>query len=222
MPTATIISVLNLLSGAVALLISYYAYKNNRLVGSILLRYISVGFLLLGLSLFLQAGTETIVSVTAIDALRVRGIQVVAFLLYTALQLIAYGVFAWGYGLSFLSRATSKSATIPAVLASTSAVTKKLLEGIVFILAIYLASQAAIVVLLFLIVYHGVRVFTHTQSNLALMVLFGFALIFLAHVIILVAALTLGATLNLVGNTIEFCGFLSLLFFLYWSGRVVS
>jgi len=37
-PTATIISVLNVLSGAVALLISYYAYKNNRLVGSILLR----------------------------------------------------------------------------------------------------------------------------------------------------------------------------------------
>jgi hypothetical protein len=77
------------------------------------------------------------------------------------------------------------------------------------------------VVLLFLIVFQGVRVFSHTHSNLSLMVLFGFALIFVGHVIMLVAALTLGATINLVGNTIEFCGFVSLLFFLYWSGRVV-
>ena len=80
----------------------------------------------------------------------------------------------------------------------------------------------AIVVLLFLIVYHGLRVFSHTKSNLSLMVLFGFALIFVAHIITLTAALTAGANLNLVGSTIEFCGFVSLLFFLYWSARVVS
>jgi hypothetical protein len=224
-PTATIISVLNVLSGAVALLISYYAYKNNRLVGSILLRYISWGFLLLGVSLFLQAGTENIVAATAIDALRVRGEELVAFLVYTALQLIAYAIFAWGYGLSFFSRATSKNGAIPSVLAGTTSlatVAKKLLDASVFALAVYLGSQFAIVVLLFLIVYHGARVFSHTHSNLSLMVLFGFVLIFVAHVITLAAAVTLGATLNLVGNTIEFCGFVSLLFFLYWSARVVS
>jgi hypothetical protein len=221
-PTATIISGLNVLSGAVALLISYYAYKNNRLVGSILLRYISVGFLLLGVSLFLQAGTENLVNITAIEALRKRGIELVAFLLYTTLQLIAYGVFAWGYGLSFFSRGTSKSPAIPAILATTaSTVTRRLIELTVLVLAVFLASQVAIVVLLFLIVFQGVRVFTHTHSNLSLMVLFGFVLIFVAHVIMLVAALTLGATINLVGNTIEFCGFVSLVFFLYWSGRVV-
>jgi hypothetical protein len=127
-PTATIISGLNILSGAVALLISYYAYKNNRLVDSILLRYISAGFLLLGVSLFLQAGTENLVNVTAIEALRTRGLELVAFLLYTGLQLVAYGVFAWGYGLSFFSRSTSKSTAIPAILATTtSTVTRRLL-----------------------------------------------------------------------------------------------
>jgi hypothetical protein len=221
-PTATIISVLNVLSGAVALLISYYAYKNNRLVGSILLRYISVGFLLLGLSLFLQAGTENIVSATAIDVLKVRGVQLVAFLVYTALQLIAYGVFAWGYGLSFFSRGTSKSAAVPAVLATPTATSSRILDVIVFVLAIYLASQAAIVVLLFLIVFQGVRVFSHTHSNLSLMVLFGFALIFMGHLLMLTSLLDLSGTIYLVGNTIEFCGFVSLLFFLFWSGRVVQ
>ena len=222
MPTATIISVLNVLSGAVALLISYYAYKNNRLVGSILLRYISIGFLLLGFSLFLQAGTANVVAATALDALKVRGEELVAFIVYTALQLIDYAVFAWGYGLSFFSRATSKSPAIPSVLAGTTTLAKKLLETSVFVAAVYLVSQAAIVVLLFLIVYHGVRVFSHTHSNLSLMVLFGFALILVAHIVTLTAALTVGANLNLVGNTIEFCGFVSLLFFLYWSARVVS
>ena len=54
----------------------------------------SWGFLLLGVSLFLQAGTENIVAATAIDALRVRGEELVAFLVYTALQLIAYAIFA--------------------------------------------------------------------------------------------------------------------------------
>ena len=221
MPTATIISVLNVLSGAVALLISYYAYKNNRLVGSILLRYISWGFMLLGISLFLQAGTANVVAATAIDAFKVRGEELVAFLVYTSLQLIAYAVFAWGYGLSSFLRTTSKSPAIPGVVLAAS-LAKKLLEASIVVAAVYVASQAAIVVLLFLIVYHGLRVFSYTKSNLSLMVLFGFALIFVAHIITLTAALTAGANLNLVGSTIEFCGFVSLLFFLYWSARVVS
>ncbi len=221
MPNTVIISLLNLLSGLVALLISYYAYKNNKSVGSILLRYISVGFLLLGAGLLLQAGTESLAATTAIEALRVRGTQLLAFLLYTALQLIAYGVFAWGYGLSFLTRNTSPRSAIPAVLATATTVTRRILEAVVFILAIYLASQTAIVILLFLIVFQGVRIFSHTHSNFSLMVLFGFVLIFAAHVIMLAAAITLGGTTYLVGNTIEFCGFVALLFFLIWSGRVV-
>jgi hypothetical protein len=221
-PTATIISVLNLLSGIVALLISYYAYKNNRLVGSILLRYISVGFLILGIGLFLQAGTENIIGVTAVQAAKVRGTQLVAYLVYNALQLLAYGVFAWGYGLSAFSRGKTPAAVVPAVFAAASAITRRLLDVIVFILVVYVASQVGIVILLFVIVFQAVRVFSHSQSNLALMVLFGFALIFFGHLLMLGAIVALDSTIFLVGNTIEFCGFLALLFFLIWSGRVVK
>jgi hypothetical protein len=220
--TAALISALNVVSGAVALLISYYAYKNNRLVGSILLRYISYGFLLLGVGLLFQAGTEIIVKATAIDALSKRAIDLVAFLIYTALQLIAYGVFAWGYGLSFFSQGSAKAAAVPGVLLSPEALSRKALEYTIFVLAIYIASQAAIVVLLFLIVYHGVRVFNQNHSNLSLMVLFGFVLIFFAHLLMLASALLVDNTIFLVGNTIEVCGFVSLLFFLYWSGHVVK
>lgn len=223
MTTAAVISLLNLVSGAVALLISYYAYKNNRLVGSILLRYISIGFLLLGVGLLFQAVTEIVIRETAIEAVKARGIELVAFLVYTALQLIAYAVFAWGYGLSsFFSQNAAKVVALPASLLAPDALTRRALEYTVFVLAVYIGSQAAIVVLLFLIVYHGVRVFSQTHSNLSLMVLFGFILIFVAHILMLASALAVNDTVFLIGNTIEVCGFVSLLFFLYWSGHVVK
>lgn len=220
MANSEITSLLDLFSGVVALLISYYAYKNNKLVGSILLRYISAGFLLLGVSLFLQAGTDRLIGMTAVEAVNGRGVEIVLYLLYTALQLVAYGVFAWGYGLSVFARNRS-AAQAPVPLAAAGLVTKGVAYA-VLVLAVYIASQVGTIFLLFLIVVQGVRVFTHSKSNLALMVLFGFSLIFAGHLLMLGGVVSTSSQVFLVGNTIEFCGFLSLLFFLVWSGRVVK
>jgi hypothetical protein len=215
---AAIVSGLNLLSGIVAILISYYAYKNNRLVGSILLRYIGLGFLLLGISLLLQGGTEAAVGTTAIEAVRERALDYVSFIIYTALQVIAYGTFAWGYGLSaYLRKQSPTGAPLPVLAAGTKAVVSA-----VFALAIYVASQVGVIFLLLLIVIQGVRVFSHSKSNLALMVLFGFALIFGGHLLMLGAVLDSRGLVYVIGNSIEFFGFLSLLIFLVWSGRVVK
>jgi hypothetical protein len=220
MPNAEIIAFLNLLSAVVALLISYYAYKNNKLVDSILLRYISVGFLLLGISLLMQAGTERLGELTPVDAVRVKGIELYAFLAYTAIQLLAYGVFAWGYGLSAFanSRAPKVAAASPLV---SALATTHVIAYAVFILAVYISSQVGVIVLLLLIVIQGVRVFSSTKSNLALIVLFGFILIFAGHLLMLGGVLGAQGAVYLAGNSIEFCGFLSLLFFLFWSGRTV-
>ena len=220
MPIATIISVLNFLSGAVSFMISYFAYKNNRVIGNVLLKYISIGLLLLGVGLILQAVTESVLGTTAVEALKVRGVDLTAFLVYTALQLIAYAVIARGYGLSAYRSPQGVAASMPSFLLASATVTRRLLEYIVLVLAVYIASQAGIVILLLIIVLQGVSVFSHTRSNLALMVLFGFALIFIGHLLMLGAALALASGVFLVGNTIEFCGFVSLLFFLIWSGRV--
>jgi hypothetical protein len=215
-----IIALLNLLSGVVAFLISYYAYKNNRLVGSILLRYISVGFLLLGVSLVLQAGTERVVGLTPVEAFRTRGLEFIIFLVYTALQLIAYGVFAWGYGLSaFVRKQAPAGAAVPSLVLSSPA---KILASALLTLAIYIASQIGVIILLMIIVAQGVRVFSHSKSNLAFMVMFGFALIFGGHLLMLGGVLASEGSVFLIGTTIEFCGFLGLLFFLVWSGRIVK
>lgn len=220
MANVAIIALLSLLSGVVAFLISYYSYKNNRLVGSILLRYISVGFLILGVSLVLQAGTERVVGLTPVEAFRTRGLEFLAFLLYNALQLIAYGIFAWGYGLSaFVRKQAPAGAAVPSLILSSPG---KYLASALLTLAIYVASQIGVVVLLMIIVAQGVRVFSHSRSNLALMVLFGFALIFGGHLLMLAGVLASGGVVFLIGTVVEFCGFLGLLFFLVWSGRVVK
>lgn len=223
MSDAVVVSILNLLSGAVALLISYYAYKSNKLVGSILLRYISVGFLVLGISLLLQAGTELLVNVTPLDVIKVhrRALEVAAFLVYTTLQLVAYAIFAWGYGLSAYAHTRATGDTKATVPAATATLLAKGVGYAAFVFAVYIVSQAGIVVLLLLIVIHGVRVFSQSKSNLALMVLFGFSLIFLGHILMLGGALAALGSVYLVGNSIELCGFIALLFFLIWSGRVV-
>ena len=98
----------------------------------------------------------------------------------------------------------------------------RLLASAVLVLTIYVASQVAVIFLLLLIVIQGVRVFTHSKSNLALIVLFGFTLIFAGHLLMLTGVLGSLSGVFLVGNSIEFCGFLALLIFLVWSGRSVK
>lgn len=219
MANVGLIALLNLLSGLVAFLISYYAYKNNKLVGSILLQYISAGFLLLGASLVLQAGTERIAGVTPVEAFRAPGIEFAIFLVYTTFQVVAYGVFAWGYGLSAFVRKQAPAGAVPSLMLANPG---KLLSAAVLTVAISIVSQIAVIVLLLLIVAQGIRIYSHSKSNLALMVLFGFALIFGGHLLMLSGVLATSGTVFLVGTTIEFCGFLGLLFFLVWSSRVVK
>lgn len=225
MPNESVLPLLNVASGAVALLISYYAYRNNKLVGNALLRYISIGFLLLGIGLFLEAGAQAVSRLTLVDAVHLRGVALVEFLISTAFQLIAYAVFAWGYGLSSIRMSDQQSqqegtaaGAIPLVLATLP----RTVGLVVFTLAVFLASQLGIILLLLFIVYHGSRIFSKTKSNVALMVLFGFSLIFIAHILLFSAAIFLSSILLLMGYTIQFCGFVALLFFLFWSARVVK
>lgn len=223
MASGGIVPLFNILSGAVALLVSYYAYKNNRLIGSPLLKYISIGFLLLGLGLILEAGTETIGGLSLVDAIGLRELGVLEFLISTALQLIAYAIFAWGYGLSAIRKNEGAQSPIPAAIAPAllAVLPRRLIDFVMLILGIFLASQVGIIALLFFIVYQGLMVFSRTKSNLSLMVLFGFTLIFIGHLLLFFSAIYLSAVVLLIGDTIQFCGFLSLLFFLFWSGRVV-
>ncbi len=58
------------------------------------------------------------------------------------------------------------------------------------------------------------------SEEFSLLVLLAFVLIFVAHVLLLVSAVALAGGLFLVGNAVQFLGFVSLLVVLLRSGRV--
>ena len=69
MPTGALITFsLNILSALVALLTSYYAYRFNRLVETTVLRAISLGFMLLGVGLVVDAGTSLFTGRTLVES----------------------------------------------------------------------------------------------------------------------------------------------------------
>ncbi len=92
-----LIFVFNLLSGIVALLVSYYAFRFNRLVENSVLRYVSLGFALLGVGLVAEAGISVFIGVNLVELFVVRRIGVLANAAFLVLQLLAYLVFALGY-----------------------------------------------------------------------------------------------------------------------------
>jgi len=212
-------SILNVLSAAVALIVSYYAYKTNRLIGSQLLRFISVGFLLLGVGLATEGFTQALIGFTPVQVARFTGLEGSVFVIYVALQLIAYLTFATGYALGAFGKARpleSAAALLPAL------TTPRVIRLLVFAIDIYVLAQLGIVVLLLFVVVQGFFVYSRNGSVFALAVLSGFVLILIAHVVLFLSVIYLSTDLYLLGTFVQFMGFLALLFFLYRSSHVVS
>jgi hypothetical protein len=207
------------MSAAVALLVSFYAYKSNRLLGSSLLRYICAGFLLLGVGIGIEGFTLALVGLTPIQVTRFSGLVGLVFLIDVVLQLVAYGVFAWGYALSAFGR--QKQVESAAVVAGALA-TDRVIRVLVFSLGIFLFAQLGIIVLMLFVVVQGAFAYSRTGNGLALTVLFAFALILIAHGVLFLSVIYLSTDVYLVGTLIQFLGFLSLLYFLYRSSRIGS
>ncbi|HXW36579.1 MAG TPA: hypothetical protein VEJ36_01565, partial [Nitrososphaerales archaeon] len=126
------------MSAGAALLVSFYAFRVNRLVESTLLRYISIGFMLLGAGLVAEGLTQAVTGVTVITASRFSGLRLIVFILFTALQLVAYFIFAWGYALSAFGKQQPVLASAPALLAASKT---NVLKVIIFSLAVFLIAQ---------------------------------------------------------------------------------
>jgi hypothetical protein len=210
-------SILNILSAAVAFAVSYYAYKSNRLVGSQLLRFICVGFLLLGVGLATEGLTQALVGFTPVQVARFTGLEGLVFVLDVVLQLFAYVTFAWGYAVGAFGK--GKELQAAAFILPTAAATR-LLRFLVFSLDIFVLAQLGIVVLMLFVVVEGVFVYSRNRSGLALSVLSGFILILVAHVLLFVSVIYLSADIYLLGTFVQFMGFCALLYFLYRSSHV--
>ena len=211
MPSAALVTfLLNVLSAMVALFTSYYAYKVNRLLSNPVLRAISIGFMLLGLGLVVDAGTSLISGRTLVEiTLRTAGesfseriLTLFASLTYLTVQMVAYLVIAVAYARTTYGRQAGAAA--PAAVAGAIAVG---------LYSFSILSYFVALILLAFVVFQGLLQRTGRISRLSGMVLLGFVLLFVAHCVLLVAVLVLGSWLFLIGTGVQFLGFLSLLVF---------
>jgi len=209
MPAGTVITFsLDILSAIVALLTSYYAYRSNRLVGNSVLGAISVGFMLLGIGLAVDAGTSLVTGKLLVEVPMDRALAVLASFSYLTIQMVAYLVIAVGYG-----RATYGSAVVaaPAVFAGWAA----------NLYGFSVLSYFVVLVLLAFVVFQGFLLRSGKSHGMSSILLLAFSLILVAHLVLLISVLTLGAGLYLAGIGVQFLGFLALLVFVVRSEVVV-
>jgi hypothetical protein len=204
-----LIFALGVLSGVVALLTSYYAYRFSKVASSPLLGSLAAGFMLLGIGLLLEAGTSAVLSKTLIDVLRSSLLAGISSFAYLSIQMVAYLVFAMGYAFQAFGRTARQVAPAGALI------------GVVAGLYRYaVLSYFVVLILLAFIVFQGLLIHSKSSSRFSMLVLLAFVLILVAHVVLLASVLALSGGWLLLGDGIQFLGFLSLMVFLLRSGRV--
>jgi hypothetical protein len=189
------------MSAFVALLTSYYAYKANKIVRSSVLGAISIGFMLLGVGLAVDAGTSLGSGRLLVELPADRALALFSSFAYLTIQMAAYLVIALGYGRAAYGKQFVGAAA--AVLVGRA----------VGLYSFSLLSYFVVFLLLAFVVFQGFLVRSGGKGRFSSMVLLAFSLILLAHLIFLVSVLTLGGGLYLVGTGVQFLGFISLLAF---------
>lgn len=216
--TVVIMFLLNALNSVVALLTSYYAYKFNRIARTSLLTSISAGFMLLGIGLAFEAFTSIFTGRTVLENVAIRTIVGYSIVIYLLLQLIAYLLIAVGYGISVFS--SNKITTPSIVLFALQAQFRPRPQAEVFLFS--LTTYFFTVVILAFILFQGILVHSKARDRFSLLVLLAFALIFVAHIVFLISVVELSQGLLLLGDLVQFAGFVSLLAFIIRSGSIGS
>ena len=85
---------------------------------------------------------------------------------------------------------------------------------------LFLGLEFVVLLLLIFIIFQGFLVYTKARDRSSLLVLLGFALIFVSHLVVLHAILEVSGLEYAVAAVVQFLGFLSLLAFVIRSGRI--
>jgi hypothetical protein len=214
----------DLISGIIALLVSYYAFQARRWIESSVLSAISFGFMLLGAALLVEALTTLSLGITVAAASRLRTFELVENLAYLILQVVALAVIAIGYArTAYASGAPAAAQSGFLAYAVKAAAKPAKLAGLALVLYyLFLGLEFVILLVLIFIIFQGFLIYSKSRDNSSLLVLLGFALIFVAHLVVLSSILDISGTQYLVAALVQFLGFLSLLTFAIRSGRIGS
>jgi len=221
--TIPIVVAFDLLSGIIALLVSYYAFQARRLIDSSVLNAISFGFMLLGAALLVEGVTTLSLGLTIASASRLRTFELLENLAYLILQVAALLVIAVGYARATFGRTNLLAGAASGfVVYATKAKVAKLVGLALLLYYLFLGLEFIILLILVFIMFQGFLIYAKGRDNSSLLVLLGFALIFVGHVVVLHSILAISGTQYLIAASVQFLGFLSLLAFVIRSGRIGS
>jgi hypothetical protein len=223
--TLPLVVTFNLLSGIIALLVSYYAFQARRLIENSVLSAISFGFMLLGAALLVEVVTTLYLGLTVAEAARFRTFDLLENLAYLILQVVALVIIAVGYARATYGRRNLSTDALPGALVyavKAAARPARLAGSMLLLFYLFLGLEFVVLLVLVFIMFQGLLVYARNRDNSSLLVLLGFALIFVAHVVVLRSILDISGAEYLVAAAVQFLGFLSLLTFVIRSGRVGS
>lgn len=206
----------NLVSGLVALAVSYYAFKYRRVTDSGFLRILSLGFMLLGIGLVTQA---SIFLFSAFNVAKITdrvALLYDATILYLGLQVVAFALIGAGYARRIHSEEPALQKVVPFALLGDAS------TPVLFGTYTLIFGQLLIVALAAIIVFQGILVYGEHRNKLSLTVLGSFAFILLGHLWQLGGALLGSGELYLIGGIGQLVGFGLLLLFVLWSGSLGS
>lgn len=216
--------IFNLMSGVVALLVSYYAFRYTRLLENSVLKFISLGFVMLGVGLLIEAGVFSLIVFNVGKLTNDRIFALGTAALYDILQIGAYFLFAFGYLRSAFAGPkkveTVGALSLIALPIAISPGTQRVRELLHLTRAVYSVSEILSVIFLAVVVFVGLLSYSETRHRFSLFVLASFVLILIAQAFDLWTALSVSVGLEFVGSAVQFAGFLSLLVFLVWSSKI--
>jgi hypothetical protein len=217
--------IFDLMSGVVALLVSYYAFRYTKLLENSTLKFISLGFIMLGIGLLIEAIIFSLVVFNIGHLTNIRIFALGTAALYDILQIGAYFLFAFGYLRSAFAKSRPKieSAGTAALLTLPIAIspgTERVRAMLHLTRAVFAISEIFSVIFLAVVVFVGLLSYSETRHRFSLFVLTSFVLILAAQVFELWTALSVSVGLDFVGSAIQFAGFLTLLLFLLWRNKI--
>ncbi len=221
----------DVLSGVVALLVSYFAFRYNKLLENSTLKFISLGFMLLGIGLLTEATIFFVAAFGIGNFVNVRLLVLGTSMVFKLLQIIAYLIFAIGYVRSafFLSGPKNTNqgegpavATFLLFLSVGTSTANKFPELVKLSREVFVISEVLCIIFLATLVFAGLLGYIEGRNRLSLFVLVSFGLILGAQIVALWSVILVSEYLTSLYSGIQFVGFVSLLVFILRSRKIGS
>jgi len=199
---------LSVVSGLIALAVSFAAYRYLKIGDVSLLTYLSLSFTFLGVGLMLQGVMSLILGLRLGNVYEDARLTYFMGVTYLIVENLAYLLLVIGYTRETFWRGTSSLA--PLIIITPSQLRRYFLLGHL----VFDASQVLSILLLMIILFEGFLLSTRSGSSFSRLVLLAFTVLLLAHVTMLYASATMTPFYYIVGELVQFASFSLLLAFL--------